>query len=49
MDLLPRASEAIVPAEKLVDYCLDPEHPQGTHKARVFLSALGIGRANWEY
>jgi len=27
---------------KLEDYTLNPEHPQGKHKARVFQSALGI-------
>lgn len=28
--------------EKLTDYCLNPNHPSGKHKARVFASALGI-------
>jgi hypothetical protein len=32
-----------------VRYVLDPDHPRGCHKARVFLSALGIGRADWRY
>jgi len=27
---------------KLRDYCLNPEHPRGRHKARVFASALGL-------
>lgn len=31
---------------KLEDYCLDPSHPRGRHKARVFARALGIGRAD---
>jgi hypothetical protein len=31
---------------KLTDYCLNPHHLQGKHKARVFRSALGIGRSD---
>lgn len=33
---------AIVDLEKLVDYCLNPDHPRGKHKARVFLAACGM-------
>ena len=29
---------------KLRDYCLNPHHPRGRHKARVFLSTLGLGQ-----
>lgn len=34
---------------KLRDYCLNPHHPVGKHKARVFSSQLGIerGDAHW--
>lgn len=39
---LPNGEQAIVDIEKLRDYCLDPSHPRGRHKARVFLSALGL-------
>jgi hypothetical protein len=39
---LPNADRAVVDIEKLRDYCLDPGHPRGRHKARVFASALGI-------
>lgn len=39
---LPNGDRAIVPLEKLLDYCLNPNHPSGKHKARVFASALGI-------
>ena len=46
---LPNAEAAVVEPEKLVDYALNPEHALGRHKARVFLSALGIGRDDWEY
>ncbi|WP_069133112.1 DUF6883 domain-containing protein [Rhodohalobacter halophilus] len=30
---------------KLRDYCLNQNHPVGKHKARVFSSQLGIGKA----
>ena len=39
---LPHPSLAVVDIRKLRDYCLDPEHPRGRHKARVFASALGL-------
>jgi hypothetical protein len=34
--------------DKLEDYCLNPAHRQGQHKARVFESVLGITMANAE-
>ncbi len=40
---------AVIPAEKLVRYALDPAHPRGCHKARVFSAALDIGREDWRY
>jgi len=33
---------------KLSDYCLDPSHPLGKHKARVFAAALGLARKDAE-
>ena len=39
---LPNADRAVVDIEKLRDYCLNPEHPRGRHKARVFASVLGL-------
>lgn len=36
----------MVDVEKLRDYCLSSQHPEGRHKARVFLSALGITSAD---
>ncbi len=39
---LPNGERAVVDLEKLIDYCLNPEHPRGKHKARVFLSACGL-------
>jgi Domain of unknown function (DUF6883) len=41
---LPNGERAIVDVAKLVDYCLDPDHLRGRHKARVFRSVLGFGR-----
>ena len=46
---LPGAAEATVPTDKLVRYALDPTHPRGRHKARVFASALGIRTQDWRY
>lgn len=46
---LPRAREAVIPTEKLVGYALDPEHPRGRHKARVFAAALGLRQRDWRY
>jgi len=45
---LPSASRAQISPEKLRDYVLNPRHPDGSHKARVFLAALGITQAEWE-
>ena len=39
---LPNGEHAIVPIEKLRDYCLHPAHKVGGNKARVFESALGL-------
>lgn len=46
---LPLAENAEIPEDKLREYALDPDHPRGRHKARVFLSMLGIDRADWTY
>jgi uncharacterized protein DUF6883 len=43
---LPRGEDAIVDTEKLTGYCLNPEHPRGKHKARVFATALGFTAEN---
>ena len=45
---LPNGERAFVDMRKLVDYCLDPVHPRGRHKARVFRSALGFSVENAE-
>lgn len=40
--LIPNAEKAIVDLRKLCDYCLNPEHDDGKHKARLFFSTFGI-------
>ena len=45
---LPNADQAIIDIAKLRDYCLNPQHPRGQHKARVFRSALGLDESNAE-
>lgn len=42
--LLPNLERASIAIEKLRDYVLNPDHPSGQHKARVFKAALGIER-----
>ncbi len=44
--MLPNAEQAIVDTVKLRDYCLNPVHPVGKHKARVFAAVLGLTSAN---
>ena len=39
---LPGAERALIDDRKLVAYCLNPAHPRGRNKARVFSSALGL-------
>jgi hypothetical protein len=39
---LPNSERAIIEMEKIEGYCLNPEHPKGKHKARVFKSALDL-------
>ncbi|MEN8217816.1 MAG: DUF6883 domain-containing protein [Pseudomonadota bacterium] len=36
---LPNAENAFIDTRKLTDYCLNLEHFEGRHKARVFKSA----------
>ncbi len=43
---LPNAERAVVDIAKLRDYCLNPEHTDGRHKARVFAAALGLTAEN---
>jgi len=39
---VPNAENAVVDIGKLRDYCLNPNHEVGKHKARVFASALNL-------
>ena len=39
---LPNSHKAVVEIQKLRTYSLNPNHPLGKHKARVFKAALGI-------
>jgi hypothetical protein len=41
---LPNGDRALVEDAKLLDYCLNPNHPRGRHKSRIFESVLGITR-----
>ncbi len=43
---MPGGNAAIVDLKKLMGYCLNPEHPRGKHKARVFATALGFTAEN---
>jgi len=42
---MPDGDAAIVDRQKLTGYCLNPEHPRGKHKARVF-ATLGFTAEN---
>ncbi len=42
---LPGGNRAFVDQAKLTDYCLNPDHPRGQHKARVFAAVLGLTAA----
>ncbi len=44
MSKLPNGDRAFVPLEKFTEYSLNPDHPSGRHKAKVFKSALGLTR-----
>jgi len=39
---VPNAENAVVDVRKLRDYCLNPNHEVGKHKARVFAAALNL-------
>ena len=44
---LPNGDHAIVDIRKLLEYCLNPQHPRGRNKARVFAS-VGVREADAE-
>jgi hypothetical protein len=43
---LPNGDRAVILMDKLLGYCLNPDHIRGKHKARVFKSVLGITADN---
>lgn len=45
-DLLPNVEKATIDPKKLTEYALNPEHPVGGNKAKVFQSALGYNQSN---
>ena len=45
---IPNAERAVVDLRKLRDYCLNPQHRRGKHKARLFTSLLGMNSDNAE-
>jgi hypothetical protein len=45
---VPHADRAVVELSKLRDYCLNPLHDEGKHKARLFAAALGMTAADAE-
>lgn len=46
---LPNSHKAVVEIQKLRDYSLNPNHPVGKHKARVFKAALGVNLEDAEW
>lgn len=45
---IPNAENAVVDLRKLRGYCLNPEHDDGKHKARLFSSILDMTADNAE-
>ena len=43
---LPNAENAVIPEEKIREYCLNFEHGHGQHKAFLFSKLLGISESN---
>jgi hypothetical protein len=44
---LPKASAAVISQAKIVDYLLNPLHPDGAGKAQFF-TGLGFDRSDWQ-
>jgi hypothetical protein len=45
-DAIPNAENATIDSNKIFQYALNPDHPVGGNKARVFKSTLGFTREN---
>ena len=43
---LPNGNEAIIDRRKITDYCLNLDHDDGRHKARLFQRLAGLNRHN---
>ena len=43
---LPNADLTVFDIRKVADYCLNPSHARGRHKARVFREALNLERGD---
>ena len=41
---LPNSKAAVIDRRKLEYYCLNPQHPRGKHKAKLFQAVIGITR-----
>ncbi len=46
--LIPNAENAVVDIRKLRNYCLNLDHDEGKHKARLFSSIIGMTAENAE-
>ena len=46
MPILRNADRAVVDERKVRDYLVNPLHPWGRHKARMFAAALGYRRSD---
>ena len=46
--MIPNAENAVVDIRKLRNYCLNPNHDKGKHKARLFSSILSMKPDNAE-
>jgi hypothetical protein len=46
---LPNPQRAVVDIAKLTEYCLNPKHEDGKHKAKVFAAAVGLRRNDAEW
>jgi hypothetical protein len=45
----PHIERAVLDLRKLESYCLNPRHPRGRHKARLFRDVLDLGSADAEW
>ncbi len=41
---IPNGEKAVIDILKLREYCLNPSHPRGQHKAKVFKNVLNLTR-----